>query len=93
MIEDNGFVFAPVTGARVGTRDGLTSVDEIDESRSRLPSPTDFVAIDGGNHAQFGGYGDNPATVSADGRTRLWCQGLLEAVGLLVLVSVFDGVM
>jgi len=53
-----------------GTRDGLTSLDDIDDSRSRLPPSTEFVAIDGGNHAQFGDYGaqpgDNPATISAD---------------------------
>jgi dienelactone hydrolase len=53
-----------------GTRDGLTTLDDIDDSRNRLPPDTDFVSIQGGNHAQFGDYGpqagDNPATVSRD---------------------------
>lgn len=51
-----------------GTRDGLTTLGDINDSRSRLPADTDFVSIDGGNHAQFGDYGpqagDNPATIS-----------------------------
>jgi dienelactone hydrolase len=53
-----------------GTRDGLTSLDDIDDSRPRLPEDTDFAAIEGGNHAQFGDYGpqagDNPATISRE---------------------------
>jgi pimeloyl-ACP methyl ester carboxylesterase len=53
-----------------GTRDGLTSLEEIEDSRSRLPTATEFVPINGGNHAQFGNYGpqsgDNPATISAE---------------------------
>ena len=51
-----------------GTRDGLTTLDDIDDSRPRLPVDTDFVSIEGGNHAQFGDYGpqdgDNTATIS-----------------------------
>lgn len=53
-----------------GTRDGLTTLDDIDDSRNRLPADTDFVSIEGGNHAQFGDYGsqagDNPATISRE---------------------------
>lgn len=50
------------------TRDGLTTPADIAASRANLPANATFVAIDGGNHAQFGSYGaqpgDNPATVS-----------------------------
>lgn len=50
-----------------GTNDGLTTLDKIEESRALLPSDSTFVAIEGGNHAQFGWYGaqdgDNPATI------------------------------
>jgi dienelactone hydrolase len=53
-----------------GTRDGLTTLDDIDDSRNRLPPDTDFVSIEGGNHAQFGDYGsqarDHPATISRE---------------------------
>lgn len=51
-----------------GTRDGLTTVPEIERSRAQLPPTAAFVPIRGGNHAQFGWYGDqrgdNPATIT-----------------------------
>ncbi len=51
-----------------GTRDGLATEEEIAASRPFLPAETRWVAIVGGNHAQFGWYGpqsgDNPATIS-----------------------------
>ena len=53
-----------------GTLDGLATVEKIDTSRPLLPAQTLFVAMDGGNHAQFGWYGDqpgdNPATLSRE---------------------------
>ena len=53
-----------------GTVDGLATLDEVLESRSKLPVNTVWVPIDGGNHAQFGWYGsqdgDNPATIDRD---------------------------
>ncbi len=53
-----------------GTLDGLATVDNIDTYRPLLPAQTVFVPIDGGNHAQFGWYGDqpgdNPATISRE---------------------------
>lgn len=51
-----------------GTRDGLATLDKIDASRPLLPPDTIWVAIEGGNHAQFGWYGpqagDNEAAIS-----------------------------
>lgn len=51
-----------------GTNDGLATEDKINESRALLSADTVFVAIEGGNHAQFGDYGpqpgDNKATIS-----------------------------
>jgi hypothetical protein len=53
-----------------GTRDGLATQKEIDASRPLLPPGTTWVAIEGGNHAQFGWYGpqngDNEATISRE---------------------------
>jgi pimeloyl-ACP methyl ester carboxylesterase len=50
------------------TLDGLATGDKIDASRPLLPSSTTWVAIEGGNHAQFGWYGsqagDGIATIS-----------------------------
>ncbi|MCX5895990.1 MAG: alpha/beta fold hydrolase [Proteobacteria bacterium] len=58
-----------------GTKDG--AVDEIIASKEDLPPDTQFVAIEGGNHTQFGWYwdgqnenffqpGDNPADISRE---------------------------
>ncbi len=52
------------------TLDGLTSAEDIDASRLLLPEDTTWVSIEGGNHGQFGWYGeqrgDNPATISRE---------------------------
>lgn len=49
--------------------DGLTLLEDIEDSKSLLPKQTVFVEILGGNHAQFGMYGeqkgDLPANISA----------------------------
>ncbi len=50
-----------------GTLDPLTSAEDIEASRLRLPAETRYVAIQGGNHSQFGWYGrqygDNSPTI------------------------------
>jgi dienelactone hydrolase len=52
------------------TLDGLSTPEEIAASIPLLPIDTDWVTIEGGDHAQFGWYGpqsgDNPATVSRE---------------------------
>jgi len=50
-----------------GTRDGLATRDKIEASKRLLPPNTRWVAIEGGNHAQFGWYGDQ----SGDGTATL----------------------
>lgn len=55
-----------------GTNDGLTTLDEIEQSEEHLPADAEFVEIEGGNHTYFGWYGegdelqtdDNPADIS-----------------------------
>jgi hypothetical protein len=53
-----------------GTHDGLATPQKIENSVPLLPDDTIWVAIEGGNHAQFGYYGsqngDNPAEISRD---------------------------
>jgi MFS transporter, DHA1 family, tetracycline resistance protein len=53
-----------------GTLDGLSTPVKIEASRALLPADTTWVAIRGGDHAQFGWYGDqagdNPATISRE---------------------------
>jgi hypothetical protein len=53
-----------------GSNDGLVSTTQIDDSLRLLPSSTMLVEIAGGNHAQFGWYGDqagdNKATITRE---------------------------
>jgi hypothetical protein len=53
-----------------GSNDGLVSTSRIKNSLEMLPPTTVYVEIAGGNHAQFGYYGDqsgdNPATITRE---------------------------
>jgi pimeloyl-ACP methyl ester carboxylesterase len=53
-----------------GTLDGLIPPERIEASRPYLPDDARWIAIEGGNHAQFSWYGgqtsDNPATISRE---------------------------
>lgn len=40
------------------TNDGLTTSDDIKRSQALLPKTTEWLEIEGGNHAQFGWYGE-----------------------------------
>lgn len=71
-----------------GTLDGLATVAEVEASRPLLPPDTQWVAIEGGNHAQFGWYGpqagDTPATISRAEQQFQIIQTMLE---LLITVK------
>lgn len=58
-----------------GTLDGLTTLEDIQSSRQLLPQNTTWVSIEGGNHAQFGWYGeqggDNPAEIERESQQNL----------------------
>lgn len=73
-----------------GTQDGLATPDEVRASRSLLPENTEWVQIDGGNHAQFGWYGpqdgDQPATVSREAQ-----QQMVIAASVALLDRVEEG--
>lgn len=71
-----------------GTRDGLSTPEEIEASRPRLPPETLWTRIEGGNHAQFGWYGpqsgDFPAEISREAQqeqTIAATLALLESIG------------
>lgn len=53
-----------------GSNDGLVSDSQIEDSLNLLPDTTLRIEIAGGNHAQFGWYGDqggdNPATITRE---------------------------
>jgi len=57
-----------------GALDGLATPNTVLGSADYLPTNTTFVEIVGGNHANFGWYGDqpgdNPATISRESQTQ-----------------------
>jgi dienelactone hydrolase len=53
-----------------GSRDGLSTPERVDASRTDLPDGSQFTVIDGAVHAYFGDYGPQPGdgtpTISHD---------------------------
>jgi dienelactone hydrolase len=66
-----------------GTND-MAGMRTFEEKKSLLPADTQYVVIEGGNHAHFGSYGpqegDNPATISAEEQ---WKQAAAATVEFL----------
>jgi pimeloyl-ACP methyl ester carboxylesterase len=57
--ENNSLADSGLTVVSIyATEDGLATSGKIDASQSLLPPGTRYVAISGGNHAQFGWYGE-----------------------------------
>ncbi len=67
-----------------GSEDGLVSAEEIETSVSLLPTTTVWIKINGGNHGQFGWYGDqrgdNPATISREEQQFQAVQGTIDVL-------------
>jgi Alpha/beta hydrolase family len=65
-----------------GSNDGLVSTAQIDDSLKLLPPSTVRVEIAGGNHAQFGWYGDqagdNKATITREAQQNLTVTATVE---------------
>ena len=65
-----------------GTRDGLSTPEKIAASRAQFPAGTRWLAIEGGNHAQFGWYGpqagDQDATITRAEQQRQIVSGMVE---------------
>jgi len=70
-----------------GTLDGLASEGEVVASWQLVPDGTRWVAIEGGNHAQFGWYGpqrgDNPATIDRQAQQDQIVAATLEVLDRL----------
>ena len=70
-----------------GTNDGLATVAKIEEARPLLPPQSRFIAIEGGNHAQFGWYGaqrgDQPAAISQEAQTAQVITATLTALAAI----------
>lgn len=70
-----------------GTRDSLTRSERVQESQRLLPTGTVWTAIEGGNHAQFGWYGeqegDAPAAISREEQQRQIVAATVELLRIL----------
>jgi len=72
-----------------GSLDGLATPEKIDSSKLLLPVSTQYLVIQGGNHAFFGWYGDqsgdNPATITRK------VQQLTVLLGILPIMQSVSG--
>lgn len=69
------------------TNDGLTDTKDVENSRSKLPSGTRFVIINGGNHTQFGAFsslqpGDREANISPNDQASQIVLAIKQFIGL-----------
>jgi dienelactone hydrolase len=73
------------------TNDGLTTPDDISRTKAQLPTLAEFVTIEGGNHAQFGWYGeqrgDGTATISRADQQSQAVAATLELLDALATTS------
>ncbi|GAB4029595.1 alpha/beta hydrolase [Spirosoma gilvum] len=64
------------------THDGLASPKEVTQNKGKLPASTEFVVIQGGNHAQFGYYGpqlgDDTPTISRAEQQKICEQAIVR---------------
>ncbi len=86
--ESNSLAAAEVEVVSIyGSEDG--EVDTIESSGSLLPGSTGWVRIEGGNHAQFGDYGEQPgdgdASISASAQ---WEQVIAATDEFLDMITI-----
>lgn len=60
--------------------DGLTTIEDIEDSKKNLPKDAIFVEIDGGNHANFGIYGEQKGDKEAEITTKEQQDKIIEAI-------------
>ena len=68
-----------------GSEDGVLDMEKYEEAKDLLPEEHTEVIIAGGNHAQFGNYGeqdgDGIATISADEQQDATTNAIIEFIG------------
>ena len=85
-LADRDLVVASVSG----TRDGLSTPEDIEASRPLLPPSTTFVAVEGAVHAFFGDYGEQ----SGDGVptvSRAEAQEQIVQASVVLMAAVANG--
>ena len=64
-----------------GSKDGVADIHDIDKNKTKLPSTTKYVLIEGANHAQFGYYGfqlgDNKADITREKQLQTTLENIL----------------
>ncbi len=67
-----------------GTLDGVAPPHKIRETADNLPEHTQWIQIEGANHAQFGYYGpqlgDNDAAISREKQQKIVVSAIIETV-------------
>lgn len=67
-----------------GSNDGVLNMDKVIKGRELMPSSYEEICIEGGNHAQFGSYGeqsgDNAAAISGDEQVRMTVEYILQFI-------------
>ena len=80
-ISDRGLPVLSIAGAL----DGVATPEEIEAAKPYLPAATEYVMLEGGNHAQFGTYGaqdgDLTATLSTSEQQQLIAAVTVHFVG------------
>jgi len=77
---------APLSAISIfGTNDGLATLVKIEKSKKDLPPGTQFISIAGGNHTQFGWYGngklqrgDQPAGITRSEQQQIIVQNTVN---------------
>lgn len=67
-----------------GTNDGLSTPEKVLAASPLLPQDTMFVPIDGGNHAQFGWYGEQNGDLSATISREIQQKQIVDATAHLL---------
>lgn len=67
-----------------GTRDGVLSAESFKQAVPRLPDATEFVPIEGGNHAQFGSYGSQPGDNQAEIDAQTQMESAVDVVATMM---------
>lgn len=72
-----------------GDADGVAAIADVTGAAERLPADMRFVLIPGGNHTQFGSYGqalqrgDNPATISREDQQAQIIEATVELLATI----------
>lgn len=65
-----------------GSKDGVLNFKNLIESKSKLPSDTTYIEIEGGNHGQFGDYGkqkgDHDAIISQQNQLDITSNNIVK---------------